>query len=169
MARNIEIKARVSDLAALEERAVAIGARRVGVENQTDRYFEIGAARRFKLRAIDGVRTELIRYARPEHSGVRLSEYEITRVSSEETELSSVLSSKPLVIVRKRRTIYLLDNVRIHLDEVDGLGTFLELEAVVDPNHDEARCRAQIDEIMSGLGIDQTTLLQASYADLLEK
>ena len=74
----------------------------------------------------------------------------------------------PLVVVRKRREILLWDNVRIHLDEVDGLGTFLELEAVVDERHDEATCHAQVARLMPALGLAESDLIAASYADLLE-
>jgi predicted adenylyl cyclase CyaB len=69
--------------------------------------------------------------------------------------------------VRKRREIYLRDNVRFHLDTVDDLGNFLELEAVVDSAHDEATCRAQIDDIVAALRLDPSTFIRASYADLL--
>ena len=61
----------------------------------------------------------------------------------------------------------LIDNVRVHLDQVDGLGTFLELEAVVDAAHDDAACRAQVDRIMQALGLGDADLIRASYAELL--
>ena len=78
-----------------------------------------------------------------------------------------VPQGEPLVVVRKRREILLRENVRIHLDAVDGLGTFLELEAVVDETHGDARCRAQVAELMAALGIGAAELIPASYADLL--
>ena len=73
----------------------------------------------------------------------------------------------PLVVVRKRRELWLLDNVRIHLDTVDGLGSFLELEAVVDAAHDEARCRARVHELLPAFGVAEADCVRASYSDLL--
>jgi predicted adenylyl cyclase CyaB len=78
-----------------------------------------------------------------------------------------VPKSAPLVVVCKRREVLLWDNVRIHLDQVDGLGTFLELEAVVDALHDETACRAQIDRLMDALRLSESDLIRASYAELL--
>lgn len=167
MPRNIEVKARVGDLATLRARAVALGARHEATEQQTDRYFELDGARRVKLRTIAGGRAEMIHYTRAEDSGVRPSDYEVTPVRDPRTSACAVPAADPLVVVRKRRQILLLENVRIHLDEVEGLGTFLELEAVVDATHDDAVCRRQVDRLLAELGIAPDELLRVSYADLL--
>ena len=164
MARNIEIKARVADLDAIRAAVSALGARPAVVEEQVDRYYELDGHRRVKLRSIGGGRAEMITYRRPENEGVRASDYEITPVR--EGGACLVPKSDPLVVVRKRREVLLLDNVRVHLDSVDGLGTFLELEAVVDEAHDDARCRAQVDAILRALGLGDGDLLRSSYSDL---
>jgi len=78
-----------------------------------------------------------------------------------------VPKTRPVVTVRKRREVLLLDNVRIHLDEVDGLSRFLELEAVVDAAHDEAACRRRLAEITAALGLREADFIRASYAELL--
>jgi adenylate cyclase class IV len=167
MARNIEIKIRAPDRCALRAAALAAGARPHAVEEQTDRYYVAAGGHRVKLRTIAGGRAELIEYDRPEGSGVRASDYTVRPVRDAEGGTCAVPKSEPLVVVRKRREILLWDNVRIHLDEVDGLGTFLELEAVVDAAHDDARCRDQVATLMSVLGIGAPDLVRASYADLL--
>lgn len=162
MPRNIEIKARVADLAAARDVTLALGGRPHVVEVQTDRYYELDGGRRLKVRSIDGGRSELIDYRRPEASGVRASDYTVTSLASGEGP-----TGEPVVVVRKRREVLLIDNVRVHLDQVDGLGTFLELEAVVDAAHDEAVCRAQVDRLITALQLAESDLIRASYADLL--
>jgi adenylate cyclase class IV len=166
--RNVEIKARVRDLVALRSAALAFGAHPEWVREQTDRYYELDGSRRLKLRSWPGG-AELIRYQRVEDAAVRPSDYEITPVRDEAAGVCLVPKGEPLVVVRKRRELLLADNVRIHLDEVDGLGTFLELEAVLDEAHDEADGYAAVDRIMRALGIDAGDLVRASYAELLRE
>jgi predicted adenylyl cyclase CyaB len=166
MPRNVEIKARLADLAAARAIAERVGARFTWADDQVDRYFELDGGRRVKLRTT-GRGAELIRYDRSEDAGVRVSAYEVSPVRDAEAEACLVPKTRPLVTVRKRRELWLLDNVRIHLDTVDGLGTFLELEAVVDATHDEARCRAAVDRLLGAFGLSEAACLRASYGDLL--
>ena len=163
MARNVEIKLPVGDFAALRARLEALGARREGTLRQLDRYYALDGRRRAKLRSFGDGRAEWIRYHRPEAEGVRVSDYEVTPARDPD----DVPAEEPRVIVRKERELWLLDNVRVHLDRVDGLGTFLELEAVVDAAHDERRCREQVDAIVRGLGLAAAWPIRASYADLV--
>lgn len=164
--RNVEIKARVESLGAVRERALAAGARAAGVLRQVDRYFTLDGARREKLRTIDDERFEWIRYERPEEGGIRESDYTVERLARGDAELERLLAAPPLRIVAKRRELLLLGNVRIHLDRVDGLGDFLELEAVVDETHDEAACHAAVERLIEVLGIERGALLRASYSEL---
>jgi predicted adenylyl cyclase CyaB len=69
--------------------------------------------------------------------------------------------------VRKRREILLLDNVRIHLDEVEGLGSFIEFEVVVGEGETEARCVARAEELLQAFGVKASDLVSGSYADLV--
>jgi predicted adenylyl cyclase CyaB len=165
--RNIEVKLRVADLAPIRAAALAGGARRQGVESQTDRYYELAGGRRVKLRTRDGGTAELIRYDRPETEGVRPSDYEITPVRDAEAEVCLVPKSHPVAVVRKRREVLVLDNVRIHLDDVEGLGTFLELEAMVDPDHDDDVCRRRIADLLATLELAGADPIRASYGDLV--
>jgi predicted adenylyl cyclase CyaB len=167
VARNVEVTARLDGLDAARRAADRLGARFMWVDEQVDRYYEVGEGRRVKLRTCGRAQAELIRYARPETAGVRASEYEVLPVRDAEAHACLVPKTPPLVVVRKQRELWLLDNVRIHLDTVDGLGTFLELEAVVDAAHDEVRCRAQVHELLPAFGIGETHCVRASYSDLL--
>ncbi len=71
------------------------------------------------------------------------------------------------MVVAKRREIFLHRNVRIHLDEVSGLDTFLEFEAVLDPSIDDAAGRAQVAALQAEFDIAPSDVLAASYSDLL--
>jgi predicted adenylyl cyclase CyaB len=165
--RNVEVKVAVSDLAVLRAAALAAGARLSGVERQTDRYYELDGGRRVKLRIRVGGAAELIRYDRPETAGVRASDYEVTPVRDPAAGACLVPRGEPIAVVRKRREVLLLENVRIHLDEVDRLGTFLELEAVVDAAHDDAVCRRQVAALLDALGLSGAEPIRASYGELV--
>jgi adenylate cyclase class IV len=165
MPRNIEVKVPLADPVAVRAAAIAAGARSASVETQTDRYYELDGGRRLKLRARAGGSAELIRYDRSETAGIRASDYEVTPVR--EGGACVVPAGTPVAVVRKRREVLLLDNVRIHLDAVDGLGSFLELEAVVDARHDDAACRAQVDALLARLGLANVVPIQASYGELI--
>lgn len=169
MPRNVEIKARVADLASVREVALGIGARCHAVEVQTDRYYSVDGAHRVKLRTIAGGRAELVEYRRSEATGVRASDYIVTPVRDEAAGLCLVPKGTPRVVVRKRREVLLWDNVRIHLDEVDGLGAFIELEAVVDERHDESTCRVQVATLMRALALRDEALIRASYAEMVDQ
>ncbi len=169
MARNLEIKARIADLSAARLVVERLGARDAHTVDQVDQYYQLDGDTRVKLRTFGDGHAELIHYRRPEVGGVRTSDYEVTPVRDEATRTRLVPKSRPVVVVRKRREVHMLDNVRIHLDTVEILGTFLELEAVVDATHDEAECARQIDAIAAALGLGDADLIRASYADLVRR
>jgi predicted adenylyl cyclase CyaB len=134
--------------------------------HQIDTYFVVPHGR-LKLREIEGERAELIHYYRPDTLVAHPSDYVIARVSdpgSLKDALSRALGLR--VVVEKRRELYLWGHTRIHLDEVTGLGSFLELETVIaDQTREEAEreCR----EVQAALGIREEDLVSGSYADLL--
>ena len=167
MPRNIEVKVRVADAVRVRDAALAAGARSASIEVQTDRYYELAGGRRVKLRTREGGAAELIHYDRPETEDVRASEYEVTLVRDAEARACLVPKDEPAAVVRKRREVLLLENVRIHLDEVERLGTFLELEAVVDPRHDDATCRRQVAALLDVLGLATSDPIRASYGELI--
>ena len=165
--RNLELKARCNDLA----RARAAVRELVGVdpsvENQWDTYFNVPRGR-LKLREIDGQPAVLISYARPNETAARLSRYRLVPVpdpAALKAALGDTLSIR--AEVRKRREISLWHNIRIHLDEVAGLGTFIEFEAVLGEHDDEALARRRLDELRERLQTEPADLLAPSYVDLL--
>jgi homotetrameric cytidine deaminase len=155
--RNLEIKARDPDPARSLDRALAAGAEDRGEIAQRDTYFA-RATGRLKLREQTPGDTELIQYRRADEAGPRTSHYRRVPASEPLKEaLEAALGT--LVVVEKRRRLLLAGHVRIHLDRVDGLGDFIELEAVGD---DDA---AAIDRLREQLQIGE--LIPGSYSDLL--
>jgi len=165
--RNIELKARLADLAAARLVAASVATRHVGTQQQVDTYFDCRQGR-LKLREIDGRSAQLVWYARADRSGPKASDYRLVPVDDPvglKAALSEALGVR--VIVEKRREIFLVDNVRIHLDEVVGLGDFLEFEAVLGPQCDDRDGHLRVDELATKFGLAEADLVRGSYADLL--
>jgi predicted adenylyl cyclase CyaB len=167
MPHNLELKARHPDLRMAAAAVEQLGAQGPTVESQTDTYFRVPNGL-LKLREIEGQQAALIWYTRPDRRDARTSTYQLVPVPDPDG-LRAALDGALAVrgTVRKRRTIYLWHNVRIHLDEVDGLGTFVEFEAVLSPGEDEATARRRLEELGRVLGIRPEDCLAPSYADLL--
>src|ERR1700733_6305489 len=134
--RNIELKARYRDLAVAEQLLRALNQTDGGIQIQIDTFFPVPFGR-LKLREIVGVKSELIWYDRSVQSVSRKSDYRLIPTNHPE-ELKAGLSAALGIRgqVRKRRHILLWHNVRIHLDEVESLGTFIEFEAVMSPTEE---------------------------------
>jgi predicted adenylyl cyclase CyaB len=165
--RNIEIKARCPDLATARERAVALGARRVGLLAQRDTYFHVPHGR-LKLREIDGDAAELIQYARPDATEARASEYILVPIATPDLLRDALARGLGIrAVVAKRRELYLWRSTRIHLDEVDGLGSFLELETVIT-EQSETEAREEIAAAAAALGIRDEDRISHSYIDMIE-
>jgi predicted adenylyl cyclase CyaB len=165
---NLEIKARCGDLDAARERVRAMATRRVGVDRQTDTYF-VTKRGRLKLRESSLSGGQLVPYLRPDQRGPKRSQYGVIPV--DEPERRKALLAEILGVhreVRKVREIWLHENVRIHLDEVEGLGSFVELEAVYDgaPESLPAQQR-KVRFLMERLGIGEEDLVDVSYEGLL--
>ena len=165
---NVEIKARVADLAALRARAERLATQRIGVDVQVDTYFRVPSGR-LKLRESSLSGGQLVPYLRPDEPGARRSDYLVVPVA-DAARLKELLARILGVhrVVRKTRQILLVDNVRIHLDEVEGLGAFLELEAVFDGSAaGETRERAKLARLLGELGVADAELVAGSYEGLL--
>jgi predicted adenylyl cyclase CyaB len=165
---NIEIKARCGDLDAARRVAHELATRYVGVDHQVDTYF-VTRSGRLKLRESSLSGGQLIPYRRPDQAGPKRSDYQVIPVPLP-VQAKALLSELLGVhrVVEKQREIFLVDNVRIHLDRVAGLGHFLELEAVFDASAAaEARERAKVDTLMAALGVTADDLLATSYEALL--
>jgi homotetrameric cytidine deaminase len=171
--RNIECKARDDAPAATAVRCVALGAQDRGVLHQRDTYFA-GARGRLKLRDQGPAGSQLIAYRRPDGAEPRQSAYVLAPVAEPE-ELRAALCAAldATVVVVKRRHLFVWEDVRIHLDEVEGLGSFVELEAVLpddgdgDGGADVPAAQAKIERLRAELAIADDALVPVGYADLL--
>ena len=164
--RNIELKARCRDLDRAAVAAVSLGASRQGELIQIDTYFRV-ASGRLKLREIEGSGAELIWYERPDHVAFRASDYFVVPVAHPQ-QMKAALARALGVRgeVRKRRQLLLWHNVRIHLDQVEELGSFIELEAVIT-DEAEATSHERLATLTRALHIEDADRIAGSYSDLL--
>ncbi|KNZ31829.1 MAG: adenylate cyclase [Methylibium sp. NZG] len=167
MPRNIEIKARVADLPALQARVAALAQHGPELIEQDDTFFHCTHGR-LKLRAFADGRGELIAYERPDATGPKTSSYLITPTADPDALRATLARSLGEVgRVRKQRVLFLVGRTRIHLDRVEGLGEFLELEVVLRDGEDD---RAGVDEahsLLKQLGVPACELQSGAYIDLL--
>ncbi|XP_053800231.1 uncharacterized protein LOC128788915 [Vidua chalybeata] len=134
---------------------------------QTDTFFRVPRGR-LKLRRTQDGRGELIFYERPDSAGPKLSRFSITPTADPEG-LQAVLSQSLGVLgtVRKERLLFLLGQTRLHLDRVQGLGDFLELEVVLRPEQSEEDGQRLARELLRELGVGERDLVSGAYLDLL--
>ena len=169
MGRNVEIKARIADRAALARRVAAIADRGPTVIDQEDTFFPSPRGR-LKLRRFADGRGELIHYRRPDAAGPEESRF-VRSPTADPDSLAAALGGALGVrgVVRKRRTLYLAGRTRIHLDEVEGLGDFLELEVVLAAGESKEAGLAVARGLMDRLGVAADDLVARAYVDLLEE
>jgi predicted adenylyl cyclase CyaB len=163
---NIELKARCEDLGRLREHLATLGAERMDPERQIDTYFTVSHGR-LKLRESLQSGPELIYYTRSDVAGARESHYEVYR--AEDSEGLKEILEKALgvrAVVAKRREVYLIGDVRVHLDKVQGLGSFVELEGIVEDPAEFARVAAEVESLRRTLRIEGHALVGESYSDL---
>lgn len=163
--RNIELKARLRDLVSAGAVCRRVGATYQREVRQTDTYFNVPSGR-LKLRQNVPGNSELIFYRRADVPNSRSSDYQIVPASP---ELARLLSDALDVctVVKKLRTLWLWHNVRIHLDHVEHLGTFIEFEAVLDDAHDDADGHRKILELRHAFHIPESDFVSRSYRELL--
>ncbi len=167
MAVNIEIKARVRDPEKLRRLAEALSDVPVTMIPQEDTFFRTPRGR-LKLRVLSPKRGELIYYEREGSSSPKRSDYLVCATTDPET-VGSVLTASLGIrgVVRKQRSLYKVDNARIHLDEVEGLGSFVEIEVVLSPGQNEQEGRTTAAALMAQLGVAEVDLVPVAYIDLL--
>jgi len=167
--RNVEIKARAGDFGAQREKARELSAAAPELLEQEDTFFKTKRGR-LKLRRFSENEGELIYYERPDTQGPTESRYMI--IPTREPAVLKDALSKALGIsgvVRKRREVYHVAGTRVHMDTVEGLGEFIELEAVLGPDESRGDGRARVRELSTALGIGDSDLVDAAYVDLLAK
>jgi predicted adenylyl cyclase CyaB len=168
MPRNVEIKAKIRDLLQLRTRAQSI-ADSGPFEIQQDDTFFVCHNGRLKLRIFSESQGELIFYRRDDSPNPKESQYVITPTSAPyELREMLVLSLGECGRVRKQRTLFLAGNTRIHLDEVEGLGAFMELEVVLSGRETVAQGIETAHRVMQQLGVSNQDLVDRAYVDLLK-
>ena len=164
---NIEIKARCASPDEAEYRLMQENAEYRGLDHQVDTYFRVPAGR-LKLRE-GNIEHALIHYHRENLSGPKASKVSLYRPSPDPA-LREVLASTlgVLTVVDKRRKIFYIGNVKFHIDLVEGLGSFVEIEAIDrDGTIGRDKLQAQCDHYMKVLGIRDHELVPVSYSDML--
>ena len=167
--QNIEIKANYQDFEFARSCIQELGGTFRGLSNQRDVYF-VCQRGRLKLRVTNEKNGELIFYRRPDISGPKLSEYQIF-LCPEHASLEAILraSLDVAAVVEKQRELYLIDNVRVHLDRVSELGRFIEFEAVLSPGMDYEEEKQKLNELVNRFRIEPGQLVTHSYLDLMLK
>jgi adenylate cyclase, class 2 len=166
---NIEIKAKCNNLENARSIAARMQTEYLGVLHQVDTYFSTKAGR-LKLREINGNTAQLIPYSKGYQTGPMQSDYALLSVENPKHLkglLNTLLGTE--FVVDKKREVFLIENVRVHLDEVAELGSFLELEAVYENTSPEERAKQvqKVQNLMEVFGIRAEDLLDRSYVDYL--
>jgi adenylate cyclase class IV len=177
--RNIEIKCRCNDLEGVRNKALALGAKDMGVLEQVDTFYRAPTAR-LKLRETAGPvaepggratghgrKAELISYRRPDVKGARGCDYVVCPVSDPDPLKTALgYAMEEAGVVSKKRHLLLLRSTRIHLDMVEGMGNFVELETVLSGQTDEAG-KKEMEGIAAGLGLKPEEAVPVPYVELL--
>ena len=168
MPSNIEIKARVRDFDRLRQRAEELSDTPVQVIQQEDTFFNTEKGR-LKLRVLAPDHAQLIYYLRSDQGGPKRSDYHIFETPDPEN-LKRVLELAYGIrgVVKKTRYLYMVGQTRVHLDDVEGLGQFMELEVVMQAGQSDADGQAIAEGLMSKLGVEKEDLLEGAYMDLIE-
>jgi predicted adenylyl cyclase CyaB len=167
MSVNIEIKARARNFDAALRSAERLSDTAAVLLIQEDTFFNVSRGR-LKLRSFSDHSGELIYYMREDSKDAKRSDYSITK-TLDPAGLKGVLSLAYGIrgVVRKRRLLYMSGQTRIHLDDVEGLGHFIELEYVVHSSEDLNRADRVLQALMTALEISEDDLVPQAYIDLL--
>ncbi len=164
--QNVEFKAELKDLPLARSICRALGAMSISTMQQTDTYYKLPAGR-LKKREVPGEPTEYIFYQRPDKTQPKLSTFTIYTENEVITRFGA--TSLPVwLVVKKTRELWMLANVRIHLDTVDALGSFLEFEALVTPQSNVARCHTVIADLREHFKPTLGEPVSTGYSDMLE-
>lgn len=165
--KNVEIKAKCDNPEKVEKILLENGADYKGLDHQTDTYFNVKNGR-LKMR-IGNIEKSLIFYDRPNIKGPKQSTFNLYRSENLEELKPLLISSLEIMVeVKKHRKIFFIDHVKFHIDEVDGLGSFVEIEVgdlTDSKTHKELKdlCDYYIDL----LGVKEDNLMNISYSDML--
>jgi predicted adenylyl cyclase CyaB len=166
MPANLEVKARLRDPAAAHAAARRLCGREE-VIRQTDVFFRCPQGR-LKLRLLENGISELIFYQRSDEAQVRRSDYQIAPTSNGDAVRALLARCLGEIgTVKKVRSLYRYAHTRIHIDEVEDLGDFLEVEVVLQPGQCDADGRLVAEEVLRKLGIAESDYTSRAYVDLM--
>jgi predicted adenylyl cyclase CyaB len=169
MPANIEIKAYARDFEALCSKAEVLSDTPCQEIPQVDTFFNCSIGR-IKLRELNPAYAQLVYYQRPDVGGPKHSEYLIYETPNPQS-LKEILAQAYGIrgVVSKVRYLYLVGQTRIQLDDVEGLGKFIELEVVLRPGQSDEEGRAVAEDLVHKLGIQPGDFIEGAYMDLIEK
>jgi adenylate cyclase, class 2 len=164
---NVEIKAKCKDASFARNYLKNAGADFKGVDEQTDTYFNVPNGR-LKLRE-GNIENNLIFYERTNQAGPKNSHFQLVRIEDAKGLKEALTKSNGIkVVVKKKREIYYIKNVKFHIDEIPGLGSFVEIEAGnIQADLSQEELKAQCDFYIQELGIRKEDLVEVSYSDML--
>ena len=167
MPRNVEIKARLDNFSAVAAKAAALADHGPIAIAQDDTFFRCDHGR-LKLRVFSELEGELIFYRRTDRQGPKESFYVRSPTASPATLREALtLAHGEIGRVIKDRTLYLVGRTRVHLDKVQGLGEFLELEVVLEDGEPLEAGVQEAHRLMKELGVVPSQLVGGAYVDLL--
>lgn len=166
--QNIEIKYKISDPGAVRERILSLKEAKFRFRHrQKDIYFNTSNGR-LKIRLQEESQPCLIEYHRPDKSQSRISDYTLTPLEDYRKTRKELEAGRGILVeVQKWRELYLFRNVRIHLDEVNELGWFIEFESVISADCDEEDAAKNLKKVLTLLGDDLGEVQSTGYLDLL--
>ena len=157
----------MTSLAGITERAAAVADRGPTLIVQDDAFYQCPSGR-LKLRVFSEAEGELIFYRRADQTGPKESFYVRTPTACPESLGNTLaLAYGEIGRVKKRRTLFIVGRTRVHLDVVEGLGEFVELEVVLRDGESAEEGVREAKQLMSTLGIDASQLIDRAYVDLL--
>ncbi|CAG9762426.1 unnamed protein product [Ceutorhynchus assimilis] len=169
--RNIEIKAKVSDLKQLLEKAKILAGQEAIIIKQHDTFYNVPNGRLKLRRFVENGEGELIFYNRPDSEGPKLSSFEKVSLQSPSVAGLNKVLDKALgakIDVKKTRHLFLVEQTRVHVDEVEDLGSFMELEVCLKPEQEISEGEKIAYDLMEKLGINKQDLISGAYADLIK-
>jgi adenylate cyclase class IV len=165
--QNVEFKAELRDIEAARRQCGLIGADRIGTLRQTDTYYRLPDGR-LKKREAPEEPTEWIFYHRLDKVGPKLSNFTI--LSDEQARRRwGTYSLREWLKIIKTRELWMIEEVRIHLDQVDQLGSFIEFEAQVSRNFNSKACHDAVQELREIFNPLLGEPISVSYSDLMHQ
>jgi adenylate cyclase class 2 len=168
--QNVEFKAELKDIELARSVCRSLGGRLVGTLLQKDTYYRVpggtAGVHRLKKRETAGEETEWILYDRPDEGGAKLSTFHIYS-EDEALERYGARSLPVWVVVSKARELWLLDQTRVHLDRVEGLGDFLELESLISARQKREAAEEAVTRLRGELSPALGEAICVGYSDLI--